>query len=408
MRQPDGPVAAIAMLASAAIANAGPGYTFTNIADNTGQFDELFFAPAINADGVVAFRATLDAGGQGIFRSDGGPPTTIVDSTGDFDVFSVPDISDAGLVTCAATLPSEFFHAVLTGEGGPIMTLVDSDDPDLRGGFGEPRITAAGEVAYRAGFDDTIPGAAVFVGDAMVSPIVDALGLGPEIADSGQVVYEVNLASGQRRLVTGGVGFPTETVAQTDAEIVDFIAASINQAGRLALIAKTDGGDSRLDVGDGSGFTTLIGTASSPLIELSEPHLNNNDLTAFSGRYALADEAIFAGPDLDDDRVIRSGETLFGETVEQLMLGGLNDAGQIVFAYRTQTLEGVAVASPILEPCSPADLVAPFGFLDLDDIVAFVTAFENEQPDADLAAPFGLYDLNDITTFGDLFLAGCP
>ncbi len=37
-------------------------YTFTKIADNQGIFNS-FNQPAINADGTVAFNATLDGGG---------------------------------------------------------------------------------------------------------------------------------------------------------------------------------------------------------------------------------------------------------------------------------------------------------------------------------------------------------
>jgi hypothetical protein len=45
-----------------------------------------------------------------------------------------------------------------------------------------------------------------------------------------------------------------------------------------------------------------------------------------------------------------------------------------------------------------ADLLAPFGVLDLIDINAFVQAFLNQEPPADLAAPIGVFDLADIGT----------
>jgi hypothetical protein len=58
--------------------------------------------------------------------------------------------------------------------------------------------------------------------------------------------------------------------------------------------------------------------------------------------------------------------------------------------------------------CSPADLAAPFGIIDLSDVDAFIAAFLSGDPAADLAAPFGVIDLTDVDTFIPLFLAGCP
>jgi hypothetical protein len=58
--------------------------------------------------------------------------------------------------------------------------------------------------------------------------------------------------------------------------------------------------------------------------------------------------------------------------------------------------------------CNPADLVEPFGILDLADINAFINAFVNQQPLADLAPPVGVFDLQDIAVFTASFVAGCP
>ena len=55
----------------------------------------------------------------------------------------------------------------------------------------------------------------------------------------------------------------------------------------------------------------------------------------------------------------------------------------------------------------PADLAAPFGVLDLADVVAFVSAFTAQEPAADLNGD-GLWDLADVTGFVTAFTAGCP
>lgn len=61
-----------------------------------------------------------------------------------------------------------------------------------------------------------------------------------------------------------------------------------------------------------------------------------------------------------------------------------------------------------IQPCSPIDFAGPFGVLDLADIVAFVTAFDNMSVIADLADPVGVWDLADVVSFVIAFSAGCP
>ena len=63
---------------------------------------------------------------------------------------------------------------------------------------------------------------------------------------------------------------------------------------------------------------------------------------------------------------------------------------------------------PVDQPCSPADLAAPFGIVDIDDVDAFIAAFIAGDAVADLAPPIGIVDIDDVDTFISLFLAGCP
>jgi hypothetical protein len=58
--------------------------------------------------------------------------------------------------------------------------------------------------------------------------------------------------------------------------------------------------------------------------------------------------------------------------------------------------------------CNAADLAAPFGLLDLADVVLFVSAFTGGNPAADLAPPAGVFDLADVTAFVGAFTGGCP
>lgn len=55
-----------------------------------------------------------------------------------------------------------------------------------------------------------------------------------------------------------------------------------------------------------------------------------------------------------------------------------------------------------------ADLAPPFGVLDFDDILAFLTAFSSMDAAADFAPPQGVFDFDDILAFLVSFGDGCP
>ncbi|MEM1186671.1 MAG: hypothetical protein AAGI53_16915 [Planctomycetota bacterium] len=59
-------------------------------------------------------------------------------------------------------------------------------------------------------------------------------------------------------------------------------------------------------------------------------------------------------------------------------------------------------------PCNAADLAAPRGVLDLDDIDTFVQAFLDSDASVDFAPPLDVFDLDDIDVFIQAFLSGCP
>src|SRR4051812_48621743 len=55
------------------------GYTFSKIADTNGSFAS-FANPSLNDAGTVAYYASLDTGGDGIFTGNGGTTTTVATS----------------------------------------------------------------------------------------------------------------------------------------------------------------------------------------------------------------------------------------------------------------------------------------------------------------------------------------
>ena len=121
------------------------------------------------------------------------------------------------------------------------------------------------------------------------------------------------------------------------------------------------------------------------------------------------------GLDTQNGMLFSDAERLPGDdTVGTVPLGlavadvDRNGAEDIV-VFRTQG-SGPSVTvqlAPGDPPCNAADLAAPFGVLDLQDLSAFISAFVTGDPIADINGD-GLLDLADINTFVAAFLAGCP
>jgi hypothetical protein len=96
---------------------------------------------------------------------------------------------------------------------------------------------------------------------------------------------------------------------------------------------------------------------------LSAPNLNQDGTIVFHASLDAGGTGIFSGPDAIADRIIAVGDPLFGSTVSDLLFEagtrGLNDAGQVVFAYHlADGRGGIAVASPVPEPASLSLLLA--------------------------------------------------
>lgn len=55
-----------------------------------------------------------------------------------------------------------------------------------------------------------------------------------------------------------------------------------------------------------------------------------------------------------------------------------------------------------------ADIAAPFGVLDLADLVTFPTGITASDPVSDFAPPYGVWDLIDRSAFISAFSMPCP
>lgn len=143
---------------------AGNGGALTTIMSPVGtQFANGFGQGTvpINASGSVAFHAFLDAGGEGIFRGNGGAPIPIADTSGPYSSF----FADPSLNALDAVV----FQAFLDAGGYGIFTGADPATSTV-----------------------------IRLGDALFGSTVTALNIGGSaLNDAGQIAFYYNLADGR-------------------------------------------------------------------------------------------------------------------------------------------------------------------------------------------------------------------
>ena len=113
------------------------GGSITTIVDSTGHFNYFGSAPSLNEAGTVAFAAGIagqDGGIFGIYTGNGGSLTTIADISGPFSSFSFndftsnpPSINDSGTVAFLASLDGGGF-GIYTGDGRSPAEVIGSGD----------------------------------------------------------------------------------------------------------------------------------------------------------------------------------------------------------------------------------------------------------------------------------------
>ncbi len=334
-----GPIAWAAVLLLVGTAQAQTiSYDFILIADTAGPFSGLG-APIINNAGTVAFNANLDVGGGGIFIGSGGPVTTLYDAAGPLMNPSLSSINDAGTVAFSAFLGGDDF-GIFTGNGGPTTTIAATAGPFLS--FGGLSINNAGTVAFSAFLDAGGDGMFIFTGSGGPTTAIGGPfgGLSPPfINDAGTVAFFAVDLDGRNRGIFTGSGGPIATIADTSGPFSNFGlfgSVSINNAGTVAFGATLDAGGQGIFTGNG-GATTTIADTNGPFRAFFSSSINNSGTVAFDAALVpIASRGIFTGPDPVADRVIGTGDTLFGSTVLGLFFDqeGLNDHGQIAFFAR--------------------------------------------------------------------------
>ncbi|MBD1931223.1 MULTISPECIES: DUF7453 family protein [Cyanophyceae] len=383
-------------------------FNFTKIADTNSSFssfsnsnpnDNFFGSPALNNTGTVAFYAALDVGGEGIFTSNGTTTTTVVDTnttygnpSGEplFNSFSSLSINDAKTVAFSTGLRRSNTPIIFKGEDETNFELV------VVAGFREavffPSINNAGNVAFLEEFTGVFVQTSIRIsnggsistrscGGVFCQPIApgvfESISI-PMLNDAGTVAFrggvyqsdnESDIATG---IFTGNDNpFGSEpiitTIADTSGIFRSFSLPSINNSGNVAFIAGLDTGSSGVFTGNGTTTTTIADSSGAFNSFFGTPSINDFGTVAFLAGLDVGGSGIFTGNNPLKDKVIVTGDTLFGSTVQELSFyrEGLNNSGQVAFfASLANGTSGIFRADPIVvEP--PKDVPEPAGLLGL-------------------------------------------
>jgi len=325
----------------------GAAYNYTFIAP-TGNSSSV----GVNSNGSITWR-TIESD-TFIHRYDGGTDTTIATGSLPGGV-SVPSINDAAHV--AFRFGNGSVEGIRLNDGSGNATMVDTTGP--LSAFGNPSLNNSDKVAVWASAD--IGGSGIFtVSGSITSPIVQSGGIysgfaaEPVINQSGQVVFKASLTSGGQGVFRSD-GVSTTTIATTSgsATIGGF---NMNDAG--TVIYSSAG---KIWTGNGTGAPTpVVSIGTSTFSSFGNLEINAYGKIAFHGVRPSGIEGIFTGPDPLADKVIQTGDSLFGGTVNSIRFftEGLNNSGAIAFYAQiggpTSETGGagdvIVLATPVPEP----------------------------------------------------------
>jgi hypothetical protein len=328
-------------------------YQFASVYDSSDGFDS-FDVPAINDLGVVVFRASRNSESS-ILSGDGGPLTNIVSVGDQINGTSVVEldrslsINNSGAVVFKARLGTGV-QGIYLSSGGAISTIADTAGPfrpDLVGNFGVPDINNIGNVLFEAGLDAGGTGTFVASSNA-ITQVLDSSTSGSSLNDSGKISY-----ANDNSVFLKDLSVITNLTNGMPGALVT-IGAAINNSDQVAfgfVAANSRNGIAKFS----AGTTTVVADTNGTFTGFSlAPGINDHGDLAFIGDLPTG-EGIFTGSDVQSDRVIVQGDSLFGSTVSSLNFGfsrhGFNNRGQVAFRYfLTNGQIGIGVATPVPEP----------------------------------------------------------
>lgn len=302
----------------------------------------------------AVFKASEYDGSEGIFTGSGGATTTIADTDGPLRGFPVgdPKINNSGTVVFAA-FPDEGGVGVFSNSNGTTTTIVSGQDY----GFRDVDINNKGTIAFSGALKAGGITSLYFTDNGVTSKIAGPSGSISSIEGSElKFIYNVDINESDDvifRAATSNSTVGTFTIRDGVASLITDVnggSIAINDEGTVVF----DGENNILK--NSNGVTTSLVDTSGSFNSVQSPVINNNDTVVFAGQLdedaGTYDYGIFTGLDPINDKVIASGDTLNGSTVQFidpiLSDNGLNNLDQIAFTARfTDGTEAIYRADPI-------------------------------------------------------------
>jgi hypothetical protein len=344
-------------------------YHYIPVADSSGPLGTVGFADhALSNSGSVAFSNLRDDGQYGVYRWNGSSVQLLAETgaaipgwtallTG-VGINSADQVSFFGVQVAAA---DDAYVGVYRAEAGASITPISevSANQNTTGYLVGSDINSAGTVAYQRRVVGSSRGIYTSNGSGEQTIFVgtDSDNLGWwSINPSGHVAIAGTI--GGVRGVWRGTGDGTLTPIATGS-YTDLRSPIIDETGAVTFGATLSDGTTGIYRGSGGGLTTLVDSSGFFSGNFARSSANNVGDVVFLATPASGGSAgIYFLPagadDADALEVVRLGDSLFGGTVNSLLLAprGLNDSGDIAFLYRlTDGTFGVAVAV-VPEPAS--------------------------------------------------------
>ena len=278
-------------------------------------FDPLGGTFSLSHDGLLAFR---------------GPSFGSVDGAGfpenaQIDAYDANDGSASVLAYQVLDSGSAFpFDSVRGLAVNDNKEVAFSDVDNFYSGEGNGTIPAAGYVAGRGYLDPRFL----------------------DMADDGTIVANGHFSvSGTQEIdtINNGVFTTLETAEGPNAVLQ---GVSINEADTVAFALRSNSGTWEVLKSAAGGSLIPYVDDSGPFSDFDFVSINDNGVVAFRATLRAGGSGIFTGPDPATDKVIATGDPLFGSQVKSVSISSrsLNDSGQL--AFEATLADGRTVIAP--------------------------------------------------------------
>jgi hypothetical protein len=336
--------ASICLITLTTTAQTQATYSFTVIADNAGPLNGIS-VPTMSNTGVVAFRATLDDGSEGIFNVTRRGLLMIAGS-GVSPEFNIPAISGNGtIVFCAREADSGPGTAIYAWTGDQLRRVVELADGPYVNLSGLPSANENDEIAFWATISDGTYALATRTIDGGPISVIARTGSGVIPSDSAPSMNSSSaVAFGGAPEPAGGSGIfryvrgVTSTIVDSSGPFHVFSSAPvINDSGDILFHGLLDAGGSGIFVASKNGLREVVGDAGAFVSIGGRTALNNRGEVVFQAE-ASSGYGLFNGPDPVENKIVQVGDVIDGFRIDGLeFFHGLNDRGQIVFVAFNQS-----------------------------------------------------------------------